>query len=185
MVKGSLVLAVVLSSFAVACSVGAPAGQELFSSSSGTTPTPTPSPNPTPTPSPPCLDARECAAGETLYDTVTECTSAGEDRCRLVTPRCGGSSWYCGQGIANCGAYPSCDDGDAQVISCSSGDDCYTRTVCGTTITCKRPDANCKALPTCDPGDPKVTDLDDCKLASSDCYSRTTCGVTIWCNNVN
>jgi hypothetical protein len=84
-----------------------------------------------------------------------------------------------------CGATPSCDDGDTQVISCSSADDCYARTLCGTTITCKKPYDNCKALPTCDPGDPKVSDLDECKLASSDCYSRTICGTTIWCNNVN
>ena len=184
MVKGSLVFALLLSSFAAACSVGAPAGQELFASSSGTTPTPSPSPSPTPPPVQTCGADQGCLAGETLYETVTECTSAGEERCRLVKPSCG-PSFYCGQGAVTCEAYPSCDDGDTHVTSCGSGDDCYTRTVCGTTITCKRPYANCKALPTCDAGDEKVIDFDDCKLATSDCYSRTTCGVTIWCNNTN
>jgi hypothetical protein len=186
MVKGNLVLAVLVSSFAIACSV-TPAGQDLFAGS-GSTPSPSPTPSPTPSPGPtpaPCAEDIGCGTSETAYATVTQCTSAGHDRCRLVRSECGSSSFYCGSGGGQCGATPSCDADDLEVVSCGSGADCYTRTLCGTTITCQRPYENCKALPTCDAGDPRVTDLDDCKLATSDCYTRTICGTTIWCNNVN
>jgi hypothetical protein len=186
MVKGSLLVAVVLSSSAVACSVS-PAGQELFSSPSSTSPSPTPKPTPSPSPVPvPCADDVGCGPDETTYATVTACTSAGMDRCRRVQSNCTGSvAFYCGSSDVTCDAYPECDAGDLEVASCGSGGDCYSRTACGTTITCQRPYANCKALPTCDAGDPQVLDFDDCKTADSDCYSRTTCGITIWCNNVN
>lgn len=190
MVKGSLLLAVLLSSTAVACG-GTPAGQELWTSSSATSPRPTPTPDPEPEPEPlpsppPCWTEAGCRAGETAFATITECTSSGADRCRLVTPGCGVAPYYCGEAEVQCDGYPSCDAGDKQVAACSStGGTCYQRTLCGSTITCQKPRIDCKALPTCDAGDPEVFDFDDCNAASSDCYSRTTCGVTIWCNNVN
>lgn len=186
MVKGSLLAALLFSSFAVACSVGTPAGQDLFATSSGTTPAPAPTPAPTEKPlPPPCASDVGCFPDETAYSNVTACTDAGHERCRLVQDACSATSFYCGSGGVQCGAVPSCDSDDLEVTSCGSGADCYTRTVCGATIICQRPYDDCKALPKCDAGDPEVFDLDDCKLARSDCYSRTTCGLTIWCNNVN
>jgi hypothetical protein len=186
MVKGSLLLTVLLSSLAVACTVGAPAGQDLLAPSTASSTQPKPTPTPAPTPLPCAEDVVACGPDERTYATVTECTSAGEELCRRVAIECGASAVFCGSSPENeCDAYPSCDAGDRQVISCGASATCYQRSLCGSTITCQEPDVNCKALPTCDSGDPEITNLSDCKLATSDCYSRTTCGVTIWCNNTN
>jgi hypothetical protein len=185
MVKGRQLVVAILASSAVACTAGAPAGQDLFATSTGSVqPAPTP-PKPTPIPEPCPEDVAGCARHERTYSTVTECTSAGEDLCRRVSIECGQSALFCGSREVECDGYPSCDAGDRQVISCGGTASCYQRSLCGSTITCQEPDANCKALPTCDSGDPEIVDLSQCKLATSDCYSRTTCGVTIWCNNVN
>jgi hypothetical protein len=182
MVKGSLRTAVLLSALGMACSVH-PAGQDLFTTSSGTQPAPTPKPTEPPLPEP-CEEDTGCFEDETVYSNVTSCTNAGNELCRLVKSSCTTSSWYCGSRTAQCDGYPSCNAGDQQVSSCNSFDDCYDRTLCGTTITCKRASGNCGAVPECDAGDPEVLDTDDCKLPTFDCYSRTTCGTTIWCNNV-
>src|SRR5688500_6939286 len=125
MVKGSLVLAILLSPFALACSV-TPAGQDLWTTGSGTTPSPSPTPAPSPTPLPaPCAEDVGCGPSETSYETITQCTSAGHDRCRLVRVECGADSFYCGSGGVQCDAAPACDSGDTQVVLCSSADDCY------------------------------------------------------------
>lgn len=186
MVKGSLPVVVLallafMSVASVACSV-TPSGQDLFASSSGTNPTPTPTPGPDPV-DPPCAAiAASCGANETRYANVTACTSAGEDRCRLVQGTCGGASFYCGSSEVQCLAVPTCDAGDVKVTTCPAGVTCYKRTECGTTITCRDGDANCKAIPVCDVGDIQVTDVGQCNNA--DCYSRTACGTTIWCENI-
>ena len=180
MVKGILLVAVV-SSCAFACSVGAPAGQDLWASSSGTTPTPSPSPTPVP---PPCRDDLGCGEDESAYGTVTECTSSGAQRCRLVSPRCGGSSYYCGTATAECLAYPSCQSDEIEVTKCSSGATCTVRTECGTSIICQRRVSDCDAYPSCDPGDIETTDVSVCKQTNVDCYSRTMCGSTVTCINV-
>lgn len=173
----AVVTSVALSSFA--CSV-TPAGQDLFASASGTNPTPTPTPDPDPT----CpAIAATCASNETRYANVTACTSAGEDRCRLVEDTCGASSFYCGSSKAQCLAIPTCDGGDKQVTTCPAGATCYQRSACGTTITCAEPEVNCAAVPACDAGDVQVTDVGQCNKVS--CYSRTVCGTTIWCTDLS
>lgn len=185
MVKGSLLLAV-SSSFVFACTVGAPAGQDLFTDSSDATPTPKPTPTQTPAPlPPPCSDDDGCSASEEAYGTVTECTSAGSQRCRLVSPRCGGSAYYCGTAASHCNAVPTCQPGEVEVPTCNSGAKCTVRTECGRSIICQKQLSNCDAYPTCDPGDIETKDLDECNQPKVDCYSRTVCGSTITCINVN
>jgi hypothetical protein len=145
MVKGSLLVAVLLSAIGMACSVN-PVGQDLFTTPSETKPapkpTPKPSPAPTPSPSPePCEEDRGCSDDETAYTGVTACTNAGNDLCRLVKSSCDASSWYCGSRTSdNCRAVPTCDAGDPEVLDtddCALPTfDCYARTTCGTTIWC-------------------------------------------------
>lgn len=181
MVKGSLFVAV-LSSFAFGCTVGAPAGQDLFSTSSAATPAPKPTPEPDPVP---CAGAAPaCSSSEIAYATITECTSAGSDRCRLVSGSCGSASFYCGSGGAQCLALPTCEAGEIEVTKCGSGATCTVRTLCGTSIVCQEQVSNCEAYPSCDSGDIETKDAAECNQPNVDCYSRTTCGYTITCIDV-
>lgn len=175
MVKGSLVLAVLLSASALACTVGAPSGQDLFSPA-------TPAPSPTSISDPPC-DEAGCAANELAYRTITECTTSSAERCRLVSSSCGGSSYYCGSAPAQCRAIPTCQADEIEVATCSRGASCTVRSMCGTSILCQEI-ASCDAYPSCDPGDLETKDLAECKEANVDCYQRTVCGSTITCMNV-
>lgn len=97
-----------------------------------------------------------------------------------------------------CSAVPTCDTGDEAVTECPDGGNCYTRTECGTTLTCLpgagdaggggdtgQSDAGdagaikdaCGAAPLCDPGDKQV---DNCPDGGS-CYTNEVCQTTITC----
>lgn len=80
-----------------------------------------------------CLAVPTCQAGEIQ---VTKCGSGAT--CTVRT-ECG-TSIICQKQISNCDAYPACDQGDVEtndLAECNQANvDCYSRTMCGSTITC-------------------------------------------------
>lgn len=88
--------------------------------------------------------------------------------------------------IAQCEAFPACDEGDEQVggeSGCRQDDaTCYSRSMCGTTIWCTgEVKAQCAAYPSCDEGDKEVESASACLQDDAACYERSMCGATIWC----
>ena len=80
-----------------------------------------------------------------------------------------------------CNGMPVCSNGDQEIPgqdSCPAGAECYSMSMCCSTIWCAKPTAQCTAVPTCDSGDTQVQGT--CP-ASASCYQRTVCGTTISC----
>ena len=59
------------------------------------------------------------------------------------------------------------------------GFECYTNTICCSTVWCAHPQSQCTAVPVCNPGDSQL--MGACPPNQSSCYSRTACGTTIHC----
>lgn len=80
-----------------------------------------------------------------------------------------------------CLAAAQCNDGDKQLPydqACPMGFDCYTNTICCSTVWCAHPQTQCTAVPSCNPGDRQL--MGACP-PSENCYSVTDCGKTVWC----
>jgi hypothetical protein len=86
-----------------------------------------------------------------------------------------------GGAMSCCLALAICDSGDTQLKdgeACPSGGDCYSRSICCSTVRCMRPAAQCNAIPLCDEGDKQIQGECPPDLR---CYTRTLCGTTINC----
>lgn len=84
-------------------------------------------------------------------------------------------------GVACCTAAAVCDAGDKEISSadqCPLDGECYSHSICCSTVYCVRATVNCFALPACDPGD--TQQIGPCPSPYS-CYSRSACGVTVMC----
>jgi hypothetical protein len=85
-----------------------------------------------------------------------------------------------GGGQVCCLAAAVCGPGEKQIDgpdACPIGGDCYSNTVCCSTIWCLRESAQCNAYPACDDGDEEVA---VCPTNGA-CYERTLCGSTLLC----
>jgi hypothetical protein len=99
----------------------------------------------------PCNELLHCELSTQHPDATGKCAPGAD-----IGGRCGGiAGLTCRAGLAcdaanhpdamgrcmpplMCEAMPVCDEGDRQVPGpCSAADGCYTRSMCGTTITCK------------------------------------------------
>jgi hypothetical protein len=79
-----------------------------------------------------CLAIPTCAEGE---EEVDQSRCLGGAPCREVSLCC--STVWC-LPTSQCQAIPVCDDGDEEIEGeCPASSSCYSRTVCGTTITCE------------------------------------------------
>lgn len=90
----------------------------------------------------------------------------------------GGSA---GGTTACCLAMAVCNPGDRQIEGpgdCPAGAECYSNSICCSTVWCAAGIATCDAFPACDPGDREFAG--SCPPAYS-CYQRSVCGSTITC----
>lgn len=82
-----------------------------------------------------------------------------------------------------CLADAVCDDGDLQVDSesdCPIGGECYSNTVCCSTVWCMEEQALCDAIPTCADDE---TEVEAC-LEGRSCVKRALCGEIIICQKL-
>jgi len=92
----------------------------------------------------------------------------------------GGEPGTGGEGPACCLAEAICDEGDLQIESeadCPIGGECYSSTICCSTVWCMEAQALCDAIPTCLEGE---TEVPECPEGSS-CVKRALCGTVIIC----
>lgn len=83
--------------------------------------------------------------------------------------------------LACCLAAAVCNEGDEQISGpdqCPADADCYSNSICCSTVWCIRRTFNCFAWPACDLGDQQ---LDGACPPLAYCYPRSSCGVTITC----
>lgn len=93
--------------------------------------------------------------------------------------------------IACCAAAAICNDGDRQIQSpeqCPAGAECYSNSICCSTVYCARQRVQCEAIPTCEPGDKQIisypTGADIAQIAcppAYHCYEKSLCGTTVVC----
>ena len=132
-----------------------------------------------------CGPSKGCDEGDIQADSSEACAALGVEYCYSRIATCGTDSktFWCGHPYeAQCTAMPACNPGDREVPVCPSlkGTTCYTRSACGSTITCQHTEA-CTERPACDAGDEEVKDTSTCSVPGAKCYSRTECGFTVWC----
>lgn len=84
-----------------------------------------------------------------------------------------------GEPTGCCTADATCDPGDLQLESesCPIGGECYSSTVCCSTVWCMEEQAACDAIPTCQEGE---TEVPECPVGST-CVQRALCGTVITC----
>jgi hypothetical protein len=97
-------------------------------------------------------------------------------------PATGGANAAGSGGTVCCNGMPVCGNGDQEILSqdaCPTGAECYSMSMCCSTIWCAKATAQCTAVPTCDSGDTQL--LQGTCATSASCYERTVCGTTISC----
>jgi len=85
-----------------------------------------------------------------------------------------------GEPTVCCLAEATCDPYDLQLEpgeECPIGGECYTNTICCSTVTCMEEQALCDAIPVCQEGE---TEVPSCPEGSS-CVKRALCGTVITC----
>lgn len=140
-----------------------------------------------PEPDPVCpAIAAACDSGDRAVGSEAGC--AGADYCYSRSVPCSKSVLWCAHdNVVQCEAVPACNKGDTVVSMCPASTPagvkltCYTRSACGTTISCVHPDSACTSLPQCQAGDVEVTAIDTCSKPGIDCYPVTECNFTIHC----
>jgi hypothetical protein len=129
--------------------------------------------------------APACDAGDRTVASEASCGPA--DYCYSRTEACSGIVVWCAHDKPpSCNAVPVCDKGDVTSPCPASTPvgvrlSCYSRTACGTTISCVHPESACTALPHCQAGDVEVTAIDTCSKPGISCYPVTECNFTIHC----
>jgi hypothetical protein len=130
--------------------------------------------------------APACDPGDRSVGSEAGC--GGADYCYSRTQACSQSVVWCAHDeVDQCDAVPTCNKGDVTVSMCPASTpvgvrlSCYTRSVCGTTISCVHPESACTALPQCNAGDIEVTAIDTCSKPGIDCYPVSECNFTIHC----
>jgi hypothetical protein len=137
---------------------------------------------------PPACPAITASCDPGDRDVGSEAGCTGADYCYSRKADCSDAVVWCAHdNVVQCDAVPTCDKGDATVSMCPASTpvgihlSCYTRSACGSTISCVHPESACTALPQCTVGDIEVTAIDTCSKPGISCYPVTECNFTIHC----